>query len=193
VFGQAPRPPRALMPPVPGVQTVASRASSNLSSLESVSPALRQALSALAMAPTSARYLDVATAYTRAGVPDLAYDHLVEGLRHDRTSVALHDALARAWRDWGFPERAMSSANTAVFFGPRSPEARNTLGTILWALGQREGARQAFEAAAALDGGATYAIRNLCMVALTAGRTAESVALCQRAKARQRSSKEPPR
>jgi len=175
---------------MPDMVTVASRPSGNLSTLEASSPALQKALTALAVSATSDHYLDVATAYVSAGVRDRAYDHITEGLRRDKTSVALHDALARVWRDWGFPERALSAALAAVYHGPQSPEARNTLGTVLWDLGQRDQARQAFSDAVALDGNASYAWQNLCKVALTAGRTTEAIAACRRANALRRARKE---
>lgn len=190
VYGQPLGPPRAVLPPAPGISAVPSRTSSNLSTLEATSPRLQQALSALAMDPTPARYFDVAAAYISAGVPDRAYDFLTEGLRQDKTDVALHDALARIWRDWGFPQRALSSANAAVYYGPDSPEARNTLGTVLWRLGQREQARVAFRSAVALDDNAGYAWRNLCTAELAGGRTAAAIAACRRAYPRGRGRKE---
>jgi tetratricopeptide (TPR) repeat protein len=190
VYGQPPRPPRAAMPPIPKTRMVASRSTGNLSTLESSSPELVHALAALAASPTPAHYLDVATAYTQAGVVDRAYDHITAALRLDRTEVAVHDALARVWRDWGFPERALSSAHAAVYYGPRSPEARNTLGTVLWNLGQREQARQAFSQAVALDAGAVYAWRNLCTATSAVGRTIEAIAICRRAGLARRSRQE---
>ena len=147
--------------------------STGVGALEGTSPALQRSLLALALAPTSQHYLDVASAYAAAGVRDRAFDYLTEGLKQDKSNPALHDALARTWRDWGFPEKALSAANRAVYFAPRSPEIRNTLGTVLWALGQRDEARQTFEAATALDPTAWYAWRNLCEAALTAGETNE--------------------
>jgi tetratricopeptide (TPR) repeat protein len=190
IYGQAPRPPRASMPPLPEMRKVGSRHSSNLSALEAASPALRRALSALAQAPTSANYLSVAAAYRAEGVRDKAFDYLTEGLADDRYNPALHDALARLWRDWGFPDRALSAATQAVYHAPQSPEARNTLGTVLWALGQRAEAGRAFEAATALDAGAWYAWSNRCEVALTAGRTVEATAFCRKAAALKRRSQE---
>ena len=191
VYGQPPRRPHAVMPPVPKTRAVASRSTGNLSTLESSSPALVRALAALAATPTSAHYLDVAAAYVQAGVHDRAYDHIIEGLRRDKSDVALHDALARVWRDWGFPERALSASHTAVYYGPRSPEAWNTLGTVLWNLGQHDQARQAFTGAVALDAEAGYAWRNLCTATLTAGRTTEAITVCRRANAVRRARKEP--
>ncbi len=190
VYGQPPRPTRVALPAVPPMRTVASRSTSNLSTLESSSPVLARALAALAASPTSDHYLDVAAAYAQAGVTDRAYDNLTEGLQHDRTNVALHDALARVWREWGFPERALSSAHTAVYYGPRSPEARNTLGTVLWDLGQRDQARRAFATAVALDLQAWYAWRNLCTATLALGPTAEAITVCRRANVAGRARKE---
>ncbi len=181
IYGQPPTRRLAAMPPVPETRVVGSRQSSNLSSLEASSPTLQGALSALALAPTSENYLHVATSYSAAGVQDKAFDYLTEGLTRDQHSAALHDALARVWRDWGFPDRALSASAQAVYHAPRSAEARNTLGTALWALGQRDEARGAFEAAIALDARAWYAWRNLCELALAAGRTADATSLCRRA------------
>ena len=108
---------------------------------------------------------------------------LSESFTAERDLTALHDALARAWRDWGLPERGLTSAHRAVYYAPESAEARNTLGTVLWALGQRQPARRAFEDAVALDPHAWYAVRNLCEVALTDGRTKDATTLCRRATA----------
>lgn len=178
------------MPPIPPRRTVAMRPSSNLSTLETVSVPLRRALAALAAQPSSGAYLDVALAYSAEGVADRAFDMLTEGLTEDRTSPALHDGLARVWRDWGFPDRALSSSQRAIYFDPRSPEARNTLGTVLWALGQREQARLAFVEATELDARASYAWHNLCAVALAEGRTKEAAALCRRAAALHKTERE---
>ncbi len=134
------------MPRPQPVRSVAVRQSSNLNTLEASTPGLQRALLLLAIAPITQHYLDVAAAYRQAGVWDKAFDFLTEGLRHDPADASLHDTLARAWRDWGFPDRGLTAAHRAVYHAPRSAEARNTLGTVLWALGQRADARQAFEA-----------------------------------------------
>jgi Flp pilus assembly protein TadD len=112
-------------------------------------------------------------------VRDKAFDYLTEGVRQDPTSAALHDALARAWRDWGFPDRGLTAAHRAVYYAPTSAEARNTLGTVLWALGQRTEAREAFEQAAELAPRAWYAWRNLCEAAMAEGRTKDATAMCR--------------
>ncbi|MGD9904752.1 MAG: hypothetical protein AB7U83_14910 [Vicinamibacterales bacterium] len=171
----APAPPTGTLPrAVPGRY-------SGSAAVESASPALQRALLALALAPSGRRYLDVAVAYRRLGIVDTAVDFLLAGLHRDSTDAALHDALARAWRDWGLPDLGLAAAHRAVYHAPESPEARNTLGTVLWALGDRGGAEQAFAMSASLDPGAEYAWRNLCTAALTGGRTQAAVAACRRA------------
>jgi len=193
VHGRLETPPKAVMPPVPPRRSVAMRPSANLSTLESVSARLQHALAALAAEPSSSAYLEAALAYQAEGVADRAFDTLTEGLQHDRSDPALHDAQARAWRDWGFPDRALSASRRAVYFDPRSPEARNTLGTVLWALGQRGPARVAFAEATQLDARASYAWHNLCEVALAEGRTRDATAMCRRARALLRTDREPRR
>ncbi|MGE0362267.1 MAG: hypothetical protein AB7H93_14055 [Vicinamibacterales bacterium] len=162
------------------LRVIAARYSGS-AALESTSPVLQRALLALALAPSGRRYLEVAAAYRRLGVVDTAVDFLLAGLRQDAADAALHDALARAWRDWGFPDRGLAAAHRAVYHAPGSAEARNTLGTVLWALGDRAGAGRAFAEAAALDPRAGYAWRNLCTAQLAAGRTRDAVASCRRA------------
>ena len=153
----------------------------SVSSLEATSPRLQRALHDLALAPTTEHYLATAHAYLAEGVRDRAYDYLAAGLERDRRSTALHDATARLWRDWGMYDRALRAAHAAVYFSPRSAEARNTLGTVLWALGQRTEAGQAFREAADLAPEAWYAWQNLCQVALTADRTRTASTYCQHA------------
>lgn len=163
-------------------QAVPIRYSSSLSSLEGTSPPLRRALTTLAADASSASaYLEVAHAYLAEGVSDRAFDYLNDGLRHNPTSAALHDAVARVWRDWGFPERALRPAHTAIYHAPRSGEARNTLGTVLWALGQRAAAREAFIQATELAPMAPYGWHNLCQAELAAGNTRAATMHCQRA------------
>ena len=173
----------AKMPAAEPLRAVGDRRSSNLGTLEASSPALQRALLALSLQPSTQRYLEVAVAYREAGVRDKAFDYLSEGVRRDPTDAALHDALARAWRDWGLPERGLTAAHRAVYYAPQSAEARNTLGTVLWSLGQRTEARQAFQQAADLNPLAWYAWRNLCEAAMSEGRTKDATTLCRRAAA----------
>lgn len=164
--------------------------SSSLTSLEASSPRIRHALAALAASPTPERYLAVAGAYTAEGVRDKAFDYLTEGLRADHRSALLHDAVARAWRDWGLLDKALTAAHLAVYYAPDSPEAYNTLGTVLWALGQRAEATSTFEQATVLAPDAWYAWQNLCEGAMTAGHTLDATALCKRAAALRRQHRE---
>jgi Tfp pilus assembly protein PilF len=185
--------PKATMPPVPPLRYLGTRQSSSLSTVESFVPALRDALAELALEPTADRHLAVANAYLTAGIRDHAYDHLMAGLRHDRGNPALHDALARAWRDWGLPQRALSSAHAAVYYAPAAAEVHNTLGTVLWALGQRRDAERAFEDATTLDPGAWYAWSNRCHAAFNRGATKDATAYCRTASQLRRRAREPQR
>jgi Flp pilus assembly protein TadD len=169
--------------PPPAAVRAAARRSANLSTLEATSPPLRRALLAVSIQPTAARYLEVAAAYRAVGIGDRAFDFLTEGLQRHPSDPALHDALARQWRDWGFPDRGLTAAHRAVYHAPDSAEVHNTLGTVLWALGERTEARQAFAAATALDPRAWYAWRNLCTATMAAGDTRAAAAQCRRATA----------
>lgn len=162
---------------------VAARRSTNLGTLEATSPPLQRALLALSLLPSPAHYLQVAAAYRSAGIGDRAFDYLDTGLKHHPSEAALHDAVARLWRDWGFAERGLAASHRAVFYAPRSAEARNTLGTVLWALGERAEARHAFAAATRLDPRAWYAWHNLCASSPGAG-TADADSSCRRAAGR---------
>jgi Flp pilus assembly protein TadD len=83
-------------------------------------------------------------------------------------------------------DRALTAAYTATFLAPASPEARNTLGTVLWRLGRRADAARAFEAAVGLSPDASYAWSNLCQAALAVGDTKNATSYCQRAARLQR-------
>jgi Flp pilus assembly protein TadD len=181
VFGRLPGAAKASMPDVPPLRYVGVRQSSSLGTAESQLPEIRDALAALALDPTTDRYLAVAYAYSSAGISDRAYDYLRAGLERDRTSAALHDALARTWRDWGFPDRALVAAHAAVYHAPTSAAMRNTLGTVLWALGNRAAAETAFEEATDLDRHAWFAWKNRCHAAFVRGATKDATAYCRTA------------
>jgi Flp pilus assembly protein TadD len=162
-------------------QAGVARTRSTATSVEASDPALRDALDRLAFEATPERHRDVAAAYLRAGIADQSFDHLTAALRLDRTDAAAYDALARIWRDWGFPHLGLADAHRAVFYAPHSAAARNTLGTLLQALGQTGEARRAYESAVALDAHAAYALNNLCTLDLGEGRLADAAATCRRA------------
>ncbi len=139
-----------------------ARSSTGLATLESTSPVLREQLATLGAAPSVEGYVAVAFTYQGHGVHDRAFDYLAEGLVRYPRAAALHEAIARIWRDWGLPDRALRHAHLAVRYAPTSAPAHNTLGTVLWALSAREAAARAFADAVALDAGATYAVANAC-------------------------------
>ena len=115
---------------------------------------LRTARAILTVAPTSENHRRVAEAYARLGILDQAFDHFNAALRMNGTDAAAYDGLARVWRDWGYPHLGLGDAHRAVYYAPLSPVARNTLGTVLLALGQNREAQAAFELALVLDANA---------------------------------------
>jgi Flp pilus assembly protein TadD len=157
------------------------RARSSVSSLEDLDPTLRAALDRLSMATTPEGHHAVAAAYLRAGIVDQAFTHFTAALRIDRTDATAYDALARIWRDWGFAHLGLTDAHRAVYFAPRSAAARNTLGTLLQAMGLTAEARRAYAMAVTLDADAAYALNNLCSLDLAEGRLADARATCRRA------------
>ena len=140
-----------------------------MATLESTSPVLREQLARLGAAPSIEGYLAVASTYQGHGVHDRAFDYLAEGLVRYPRAAALHEAIARMWRDWGLPDRALRHAHLAVRYAPTSAPTHNTLGTVLWALSAREAAARAFADAVALDADATYAADNMCQAEAALG------------------------
>lgn len=165
------------------ITRIASRTSGSMSALESSNPELRDALFRVMLAPTAKHHLQVARAYRKVGIFDTAYDYLSRSLTLNGPDPAVHDAVARLWRDWGNPGVGLSHAYQAVTLAPDWPVAQNTLGTLLFRLGQRADARVRFEAAVRLNPGAAYALDNLCTLNLADGRTKEAITFCRRAKA----------
>jgi Tfp pilus assembly protein PilF len=159
---------------------------SSASDLEGQDVRLRDALAAVLRAPSIATHLAAAHEYRRLGILDRAFDHLEQGAAFDHFDPAIHDTMARTWRDWGMPGLGLSSAYRAVYAAPRSATVRHTLGTILYALGRPADAEASFRAAVSLDPSAWYAWQNLCRITLDGGRTQEAIVLCQRATAARR-------
>ena len=157
-----------------------ARSSAGLATLEATSPRLREQLAALGATPSVDGYLAVASTYLGHGVDDRAFDYLMSGLvRYPRAS-ALHDAVARMWRDWNLPDRALRHAYLAVRYAPASAPAHNTLGTVLWALSAREAAARAFADAVALDADAAYAAENVCHAEAALGHRVSASCTAQR-------------
>jgi tetratricopeptide (TPR) repeat protein len=149
-------------------------------SLESWDPALAAALAELSLAPTAEAHRRVAVEYRRLGVLDQAHAHFTQAVTLDPADAASFDALARIWRDWGFPELGMIDAQRSVQLVPESPEAANTMGTLLEAAGRISEARGWYERALAMDGNAAYALNNLCYSAIMLAQT-DAVEQCRRA------------
>jgi tetratricopeptide (TPR) repeat protein len=148
--------------------------------LEGSDDRLKSALANLAITPTADAHRRVAFEYRRLHVLDYADEHFHAAVRLEPNDAVSRDGIARIWRDWGFPERALPEARRAVADAPRSPSAANTLGTVLQALGKFEEAEHWYWRAVALDGGAWYALNNLCYAQLMT-REPYAIAMCQRA------------
>jgi tetratricopeptide (TPR) repeat protein len=142
---------------------------------------LAAALAAFDAAPSAGAAVRVSAEYRRVGVLDAAFDHVEAALEREPRHPALLDARARIWRDWALPQFGLADATRAVYFAPDWPAAHNTLGTLLYALGQPDEARRSFEAARSLDPGAAYVLNNLCYLELMGGRATEALALCDAA------------
>jgi Flp pilus assembly protein TadD len=151
-----------------------------LTSAEQSDPALKAGLLALVQGPPSEGHRLVASAYGRLGILDAAHAHWSDAVRLNRSDAAAYDGRARIWRDWGFPNLGLTDAHRAVYYAPKSAAARNTLGTLLHALGHRRAARAEFERAIALDDHAAYALNNLCVV-LTEDDPDGAASACRRA------------
>lgn len=190
-----PRPPPAAAPTGPSdslsafiakVRTLTAEASAARpvrapSTLEDSDAELSSALLAAIAAPAPSSYRDVAAAYARRGIVDAAHEYLNKARQMDPADGSTYEALARLWRDWGPPHLALGDAHRAVHYAPAWAVAHNTLGTILLAIGRREGARDAFERALELDSTAAYALNNLCYGWILDGKTRKAIAACTRA------------
>ena len=156
-------------------------AGSLLPTIEAKDPTLSAALLRLMIEPTAASHCAVAERYRELGIPDRAYDHFERASQIDRTDSTAYEGLARVWRDWGFPQLGLADASRAVYYAPSSASARNTLGTLLVALGRHKEARAAYEKALELDPGAAYALNNVCYLSFLEGKPAEAAVECRAA------------
>ena len=116
---------------------------------------------------------------TRAHRPGLPY--YSQSLQVDQRHAQTHDALARVWRDWGLPQLGLANAHRAIHYAPTSAAARNTLGTLLHALGLRDDARRAYRTAILLDPKAGYAFNNLCYLSFVEGKSDLAISECRTA------------
>jgi tetratricopeptide (TPR) repeat protein len=149
-------------------------------SLEAWDPQLAASLTALAVAPSAEAHRRVALEYRRLEVLDQAHAHLTRAIELDPRNASALDARARIWRDWGFPELGLADARDAVALVPESPEAANTLGTLLEATHHLSEARVWYQRALTLDTHATYALNNLCYSAIMLADD-DAVSTCRRA------------
>jgi tetratricopeptide (TPR) repeat protein len=149
--------------------------------LERSDPGLAAAQLRLAVAQTADHHRQVAEAYARLGVRDLAYYHFAAAVRLNSADAYAYEGLARIWRDWGFPQRGLSDAHRAVFYAPGVAVMQNTLGTILLRLGQPAAARASFERALVLEPDAGYVVSNLCYMDVAQARTSHAVDACKTA------------
>ena len=149
--------------------------------VEGLNPDLANVLAFAAALPSPQAYRAVAYQYRRLGILDRAHQYLQSALLLQPQDAATYDALARMWRDSGYPNFALGDAYRAVYFAPSSPAVHNTLGTVLQALGRRALARAEYERAINLDPGATYALNNLCYGWVLDGNVPKAVEACQRA------------
>ena len=146
---------------------------------------LARALQVLNDAPTSEAYRRVGVEYRRLQVYDRAHEYFTGAIKLDPKNAAAFDGLARTWRDWGVPRVGLSHAYMAVHLAPESAAAQNTLGTMLYVMGNGTEARRRFERAIALDSKAAYALNNLCYLSFTEGNEARAIAECTDALTRQ--------
>jgi Tfp pilus assembly protein PilF len=174
--------PTALSGQSPAAITrAASVHATSAGSLEAGDPILSVALLEVAVAPSPALHLRIAARYRELGILDAAYDQYEHARALAPNSGEPYEGLARVWRDWGFPDRALGDAIRSVHHASSSATAHNTLGTILMALGHGKDARRSFQRAVALDGAAAYAFNNLCYLSFLEGAAAQAFAECRTA------------
>jgi tetratricopeptide (TPR) repeat protein len=149
--------------------------------LESTNSGLGAALAALKRQRTSSHYVAVGQEYARLGVLDEAESNFESALQMDSRSSDAAEGLARVWRDWDLPQYGLPHAYRAVSFAPRSASAENTLGTLLFALGDLTASQVHFQRALSLDPQAVYALNNLCYVAFMIGDGGPAAARCTEA------------
>jgi Flp pilus assembly protein TadD len=163
------------------LQAMPRTKASLLPTIESSDRELAKALTMLAFSETPESHRAVAAAYRKAGVLDYAYRHFQRALKLDPCDSDAYEGLARLWREWRRPDLALGDVHRAIYCRPQSASAHNTLGTVLLSLGQRQNARQAFEAALRFDDRAAFALNNLCYLEVSEGNGAAAQSACERA------------
>lgn len=181
--GTGRRPPPAYAP-----SSEPARASSTggLGSMavETQDPQLSSALAWLMVDRSADRLVAVASRYYQLRIRDRAMDYYSEAIIVDGAHTGALDGRARVLRDWGLADEALGDALRAARSSPDSAASVNTLGTILQALGKYEEATIVYTRAADLDGGAPYAMTNLCYLSFLAGRLHTAARHCSTALSR---------
>jgi tetratricopeptide (TPR) repeat protein len=154
---------------------------SDLPTVEATDAVLARTLARLGARRAPPELRQVAAEYRRLGVYDRAHDYLVEALALDPSDGATRVALAQVWRDWGVPSMALSEAYRAVHAAPASAAAHNTLGILLFSLGDVAAAEARFERVLELQPGAAWAHGNLCYVAFSRGDERRALRECREA------------
>lgn len=155
--------------PTPPPEAGPTSKHSDLPTIEGEDLGLATALADLKKGPNAAAYRVVASEYSRLGVLDMAWDNLTLAIDLAPKDAASYDARARVWRDWGQSGLGLADAARAVYYEPTSAAAHNTLGTLLFALGQLDEAQSRFEIAMALAPDAAWIRSNLCYTGLMRG------------------------
>jgi tetratricopeptide (TPR) repeat protein len=111
-------------------------------------PPSKPTLAASLVTPSPDTFRAVSHAeYRRWRIFDKAYGYLDRALRMDPHDSLTHEAFARLWRDNGLPNVALGDAYRAVFYYRRvGAILRNTLGTILQAMGRHDEASRSTRA-----------------------------------------------
>lgn len=157
-----------------------SRASTGVT-VEASDHRLAAALLAERVSGSADSQLRVAQEYHRLGILDSAHTRLERALAREPRFAAAHEEMARVWRDWGLPESGLGYAYRAVRYDAQSASARNTLGTLLDALGRLDEARAAYEGALTLDPTAGWALNNLCYIEFRLGHFEDARRQCEAA------------
>jgi len=139
---------------------------------------LAQALAELKAEPKAVTHRRVAERYLSLHIYDKAVDNFTAAIKLDAKDAAASEGLARAWRDWGSPELALSQAYRALALAPNSAQISNTVGTILFALGLNDEAEARFKRAAVLAPAAAYIRANLCYLSTIRGDGVAARAQC---------------
>jgi len=153
----------------------------NATSLESTDHVLGGALLKAVAVPSVESFDAVGYRYYQLGVLDTAMRFYARALARNPHDVGALDGRARILRNWGQLDAALGDASRATYFAPQSPQAWNTLGTIMQMAGRSTDAAEAYRHAVALDGRAVYAMNNLCYLSFVAGDMHDAMEQCSRA------------